>query len=180
MATKNRRVAAYLPPQVDKAFVEFKIKRGLATDESSNQNDSQALVELLSEFLGVTHQVEHPVSRQLDIEMAIQLEDLKAELVGQIGELSSELLILRQRVDALASAQDLAKTLTTGEMADRIGISSSTLSHWKTKKTPEQMKEAIKGKDPEGLEWVYLPDSNLFKKGSDIPDGLQGSLPVQP
>lgn len=117
MATKNRRVAAYLPPEVDKAFIEFKIKNELATEDSPHQNDSQALIQLLSELLGVTHQVEHSVSRQLDIEMAIQLEALKAELVSQISELSSELSVLSQRVDSLKAVQDSADTLTSGQMS---------------------------------------------------------------
>lgn len=176
MATKNRRVAAYLPPQIDKAFVEFKIKRGLATEESPRQNDSQALVDFLSEFLGVAHQVEHSVSHQLDIGMAIQLEDLRAELVSQIGELSSELSLLKQRVEVLSAGQDIAVALTNGQMAERIGVSPSTLSHWKTKKTSEQLTEAIQAKDPEGFAWVYFLDSGLFKKESDIPSDLQGNL----
>lgn len=206
MATKNRRVAAYLPPEVDKAFVDFKIKHGLATEESPNQNDSQALVQLLSELLGVAHQVEHSVSRQLDIGMAIQLQDLKAELVSQISELSSELLALRQKVDALTADQSLGSTLTTAEeladtlpategladtpltaedltdtlsnreMAKRIGINASTLSNWKKNKTPEQMKEDIAAKDPDGITWVYFPELQQFKKEGDTPGGLQSEL----
>lgn len=176
MATKNRRVAAYLPPEVDKAFVDFKIKHGLATEESPHQNDSQALIQLLSDLLGVAHEVDRPVSHQLDIEVAIQLESLKAELVSQISELSSELSVLKQQVKALKVNQDMAEALSTNQMAERIGIASSTLSHWKKSKTAEQMKEAIKAKDPEGLAWIYLPDSNQFKKESDIPGDLQGEL----
>lgn len=196
MATKNRRVAAYLPPEVDKAFVGFKIKHGLATEESPHQNDSQALIQLLSEFLGVTHQVDRPVSHQLDIEMAIQLESMKAELVGQISELSSELSALRQKVDAITADQGLTSALTTPEelvetplaaedstntlsnreMAKRIGINPSTLSNWKKDKTPEQMKAAIAAKDPDGITWVYFPELQQFKKEGDTPGGLQSEL----
>lgn len=60
MATENRRVAAYLPPELDKAFVAFKISSGLATEGSPNQNDSKALVQILSEFLQVSYPVTHP------------------------------------------------------------------------------------------------------------------------
>jgi hypothetical protein len=59
MATENRRVAAYLPPELDKAFLAFKISAGLATEDSPNQNDSKALVQILSEFLKVSYSVTH-------------------------------------------------------------------------------------------------------------------------
>jgi DNA-binding transcriptional regulator YiaG len=176
MATKNRRVAAYLPPAVDKAFIDFKIKNDLATEDSPHQNDSQALIKLLSELLGVNHEVNHSVSRQLDIETAIQIEDLKAELVSQISELSSELLNLRNRVELLEASQGLSEGLSTGEMANRIGIASSTLSHWKKDKSPQELSEAIQARDPERVKWIYIRDRNCFKRESDIPSVLQGSL----
>lgn len=176
MATKNRRVAAYLPPQVDEAFIAFKIQRGLATEENPSQNDSQALVQLLSEFLGVAQQVSYPVSHSSGTELATQLETLKAELVTQISELSSELSILKGRVDALTVAQDLTDALTTADMAKRIGINSSTLSHWKKGKTPQQLRNDIQQRDPEGIAWVYIAEINRFKRESDIPGVLQCEL----
>jgi len=80
MATDNRRVAAYLPPELDKAFLAFKISSGLATGDSPNQNDSKALVQILSEFLKVSHPVTHfgdsdVVSRLSSIEQ--RLSDLE-------------------------------------------------------------------------------------------------------
>jgi hypothetical protein len=176
MATKNRRVAAYLPPEIDRAFVEFKVRHGLATEDSPNQNDSQALIQLLSEFLGATHQVNPPVSHQPDIKLISRIELLETELVARMDELSSELLTLKHKVDAMGVVQDLSDTLTTSQMAERIGIKSSTLSHWKKDKAPRQLRDDIQVKDPEGIAWVYIPDVNRFKKESDIPSVLQGEL----
>lgn len=83
MATENRRVAAYLPPELDKAFLAFKISSGLAMEDSPNQNDSKALVQILSEFLnvsyGVTHSGDsHVLSRLTSLEQ--RLSDLEVRV----------------------------------------------------------------------------------------------------
>ena len=49
MATKNRRVATYLPPDVDEKFKEYK-------EQKSIDGDSEALINILRDYLGVTHQ----------------------------------------------------------------------------------------------------------------------------
>ena len=85
MATKNRRVAAYLPLNVDKAFIDFKIKRGLATEEKPNQSDSQALIDLLSEFLGVGHSVAY-LSESDVLERLTSLEKEVAHLRVKVDE----------------------------------------------------------------------------------------------
>ena len=101
MATKNRRVAAYLPPEVDEAFVAFKIQRGLASKDAPHQNDSQALIQLLTEYLGVSPQEGYSVSYMEGLVTVQQLEALKAELKASISELSSGLLSVNSRVEAL-------------------------------------------------------------------------------
>lgn len=52
MPTKNRRVATYLPQELDASFEAFKVARDI-------EGDSQALITVLSEFLGVSQQVAH-------------------------------------------------------------------------------------------------------------------------
>lgn len=181
MATKNRRVAAYLPPEVDKAFIAFKIQRGLASEDSPNQNDSQALIQLLGEFLGISSQSGYLVSHDVEGLVTIkQLEALKAELEARMSELfdglSGELSDVKSKVNALKSADE---TLTTGQMADRIGVASSTLSHWKKDKSPEELTMSIWEKDQDKkVRWLFVPSENHFRKEGGPPESLQGSLPV--
>lgn len=176
MSTKNRRVAAYLPPEVDKAFIDFKIEHGLATQNSPNQNDSQALIQLLSEFLGVSQNVTHLVSHVSGNEWIAQLSDLREELVSQISELSSELLLLQTKVNGLEVFKKAQETLTTSQMVKRLGISSSTMTHWKKNKNPQELKAAIQEKDPEKAVWVYFADTKIFKRDSSSLGALQGEL----
>lgn len=172
MATKNRRVAAYLPPEIDRAFFEFKVRHGLATEDSPNQNDSQALIQLLSEFLGVTHKVAHQVTYQLNGDFFAEIVALRSEMVEQIDRLSSDLQKLNQEVSALKEPE----SLSTSDMAKRLGVASSTLSHWKKDKTPRQLAEATQARDPDGVMWVFIEDGNCFRKAGDIPGILQGEL----
>lgn len=176
MGTKNRRVAAYLPQAVNEAFVQFKIERGLATRQKPNRNDSQALVQLLSEFLKVAHQVEYSSAHSSQLVTLNQLKQMKQELVGQISELASELQVFKSRLDAEQTVRDLSGALTNGEMAKRIGIDPSTLSHWKKEKSSQQLTEDIRKRDPEQIGWLYISEIGRFKKESDIPSELQGSL----
>jgi hypothetical protein len=91
MPTENRRVATYLPKELDECLLAFKQDRGL-------NGDSPALIAILSEFFGVSqkvaHQVEPLVNKQ---EFEDRLLQLRSEL---LGELSSELKVIRDNVEA--------------------------------------------------------------------------------
>lgn len=88
MPTENRRVATYLPKDISDRLEAFKTERDI-------KGDSQALIVILSEFLGVSQQVAHPVaqdsSKIIERIQAIEsgLESLKGNL---LSELQSELL----------------------------------------------------------------------------------------
>ena len=76
MPTQNRRIATYLPKDVDKKFQAFKLERGL-------NGDSPALITILKEFLGVSQEAAHLHSSEFN------------ELSAQISELTGELAVLR-------------------------------------------------------------------------------------
>lgn len=90
MGTDNRRVAAYLPPEVDEKLKQFKLERGLATAESLTQNDSQALIQILSEYFGVSQSVAYQGSSDL----TERIECIEGRLSKLKDELLSELLAL--------------------------------------------------------------------------------------
>lgn len=68
MATKNTRVAAYLPPDIEQAFKVFKAERGLG--------ESKALIAILAEYFGVNQEVVHPSS----LDLIKRIEALEAEV----------------------------------------------------------------------------------------------------
>jgi hypothetical protein len=68
MATKNRRVATYLPPDLAEAFEAFKIQHNLG--------ESKALIFILAQFLEGTT----PASRQIDDVLLDKINTLEAKV----------------------------------------------------------------------------------------------------
>lgn len=151
MATDNRRVAAYLPPEVDKAFVAFKVERGLATQEDPHQNDSKALVQLLSEFLKVAHSVSH---------------ESESKILGQIASLEQRITALELRVD---DNQRLAEGVKD-ELAESLGREVSTSN-------PGQMSLLdVSASDPSGGHEVGERSSFPLPDKERIPGNLLEGL----
>lgn len=88
MPTENRRIATYLPKEVDEKFKAFKLERGI-------KGDSHALLIVLSEFLGVTESVAPLVNIKYE-EFSQQLSELQTrfDVLGSelFSRLKSELL----------------------------------------------------------------------------------------
>ena len=123
MATNNRRVAAYFPPEVDKAFKEFKIKNGFATEKNPSQNDSKALIHILSEFLKVEHLVAHSVSLTDNLVTTEQIEALRQEFESKLSELLGSSLQITQRVESLEagrSSSDQALQRLNSELSESL------------------------------------------------------------
>lgn len=88
MPTENRRIATYLPKEVDERFQAFKLEHGI-------KGDSHALLTVLSEFLGITESFVPLTSNQYQ-ELSQQFTDLQTELTSLeikiFSRLKSELL----------------------------------------------------------------------------------------
>jgi DNA-binding transcriptional regulator YiaG len=193
MPTQNRRVATYLPKEIDDRFQEFKIERNLSSD-------SQALIVVLSEFLGVNQKVAHEVDCSLFVtqkqfnELAEKVENIQIEADGSelfhnsLSELFSKFQQLDERIKALDSTQSYQSALSTGELAKRLGIDGSTLSHWKSTgkkgKSPDELLKATREKDPDGIGWSVVPETGKFRPERELPSGsldvLQGDLLSNP
>ena len=167
MATSNRRVAAYLPNEIDEAFKAFKIKNRFSSEDEPNSNDSKALIEIIRQFLDVEHRVAHSVSLPDNLVTEDQVKDLRKEFDSKLSELLSESKNLIERLERVEGAIETSKTLSTNELAKRLNMPSSSLSHWKSSgsrgKTPEQLLKATREKDPDGIGWILLRDINKFK-----------------
>ena len=72
------------------------------------------------------------------------------------------------------------QTFATKDLADRLGMNSSTVSHWRPTggrpKTPEQLLEITRKKDPDGIGWIYLPEVKRFQPERDIHSELPEAL----
>jgi hypothetical protein len=186
MATSNRRVAAYLPTEIDEAFTAYKIENGFATEGEPTANDSKALIEIVKQFLNVEYQVAHSVSLPDNLVTQEQVDELRKEFESKLSELLGESLKISERVEVLEKSSTGEGLLTVGELAKRLGIAGSTLSHWKspgpTGKTPEELLKATRERDPENIGWILVEAVNKFKPEqsipSDSPSSSQGNLPV--
>ena len=178
MATSNRRVAAYLPTEIDEAFKAFKIKSGFSSEDEPNSNDSKALIEIIRQFLDIEYQVAHPVSFPSNLATEDQVKELRKEFDSKLSELLGESKKLTERVEVLERSSTGDGLMTVGELAKRLGIAGSTLSHWKSSgskgKTPEQLLKATREKDPQGIGWILVESVNKFKPERSLSSDLLG------
>lgn len=192
MPTQNRRVATYLPPELSDRLKTFINERNL-------RGESQALITILSEFFDVSY----PVARQVDysgfvnVEQFSALESKVSELAKAIDKSSSPGMLLtkllerfdqlEKRLQAVELSKNEQLTLTTGELAKRLIMPTSTLSHWKSDdpkrgKSPDELLRATREKDPDKIGWILLPDINRFKPEKELPSNSpkahQHELPI--
>lgn len=188
MPTENRRIATYLPKEILDRFTAFKSERGI-------KGDSQALIAILSEFFGVSQNIAHisqkvaHSSNFVDIsrfeELLSKVEALeKGEKQSEASGSNSKLLGIKSslnqlesrllRLESILVSKD--STLSTVELAKRLGINSSTLSHWKGSdpkrgKSPNELLQATREKDPDGVGWILIPETNRFKPEKALQSG---------
>jgi hypothetical protein len=99
MPTENRRVAAYLPKELDDRFKAFIAERNL-------KGESQALVVILSEFLGVSQQVAQQVDYSEFVKFnefqkildKVSRDDSNSELLNSLAE---KIKCLEERLETL-------------------------------------------------------------------------------
>jgi hypothetical protein len=185
MSTKNHRVAAYLPQEIHDRLEAFKAERQI-------KGDSQALIIILSEFLGVSQYIAHqgePLVNKHEFED--RLLQIRSELLGELSsELSRNLDMFQgllgkvqaidDRLKTLESTKAVGSTLSTGELAKRLKIDGSTLSHWKSAgkkgKSPDELLKATREKDPDGIGWLVVPETGKFKPERDLPSSNSNSM----
>ena len=99
MATQNRRIAAYLPPEIDQKLKAFKIEAGLATKRNPTKNDSQDLIAILTQFFGLDHEAPYASATELRQKLAdleAKLDRLSTTLSEKIAHLETDLADLKQ------------------------------------------------------------------------------------
>lgn len=166
MPTQNRRVATYLPPELDDRLKAFIAERNL-------KGESQALITVLSEFFDVSY----PVAHQADYSMFV-LQDQFKELLDKVSELSvavesksDETILskLREKLDLLERRID-----------DR--VSDKSQSEAKVEVVPGQMSllEAVRS-EPSKKAVSELPkdvNSELLSDLKSEPKSTQSSSSI--
>jgi len=123
MTTQNRRIAAYLPPEIDQKLKAFKIDAGLATKRNPNKNDSQAIIAILSQFFGLDHEAPYASAAELRQNLA----DLEAKLDRLSAALSDKITLLETDLADLKPAKfDIEETEPTQPMSEA-GAAFSTV-----------------------------------------------------
>jgi transcriptional regulator with XRE-family HTH domain len=195
MPTQNRRIATYLPKELDEKFKVFKLERGI-------KGDSNALLTVLSEFLGVTESIVPLMNTQYE-ELSQRFYGFQSELTALesrlFSRLKSELLAELPTAPLLAASdsvigpsqsadrsvefgsEDLTR-LTGKELSLRLGISSDTANRWRPgkdrEKFPEKLLRDTRKKDPDGIGWSYLPEVDKFQSEKPLPALSLSELPV--
>jgi serine/threonine protein kinase len=189
MPTQNRRVATYLPPQIDEPFKSFKSQRNI-------KGDSEALIAILSEYLQVDKEVAYSSSSNL-LQRIEAIEDklssLKSELFSELkielqpqknesqGSLQSELLIESresqpqtaslfpndlQSSSPLESRSELQQisSMTAAALSVRLGVHKDTVVRMKSKFIDNlaAFRNWTKDKDPDGIGWEFSLTNKLY------------------
>jgi hypothetical protein len=170
MPTAKHRIAAYLPPDVDKKFQAFKKERGIG--------DSQALILILTEFL--------EVSQNVSCNDSLNIETLRSELLGEVevrfSELRSELFdkplesveIVQESLKEVRISHDsltavnvdfgMVERLTIAQLSTRFSCNPSLVRKQKNtyKDKPEKFIAWSKSRDPDGRGWKFDEEAKLF------------------
>ena len=194
MPTENRRIATYLPKEIDEKFKAFQLERGI-------KGDSQALLVVLTEFLGVTTPIGpstithyEGLSQQFS-DLQIKFASLESELFSRLkSELLAELpkvpfLVTSEPVNELSKLDDQEielesnelTRLTGKELAERFGFKrSDTVNRWKPGKDKAKPSEKLlidtRKQDPDGVGWSYLPEADKFQSEKPLPVKLPSEL----
>jgi hypothetical protein len=167
MPTAKHRIAAYLPSEIDEKFQAFKQERGVG--------DSQALVLILTEFLGVSYEVRQNSSLDIEVLKSELRSDLLSELDSRFSELKSELESSSSKVKVdgevdsdsifdLLVSRELSERLTIAQLSERFGCDAALTRKQKSKyrDEPEKFIAWSKSRDPQGCGWKFDEAAKLF------------------
>jgi metal-responsive CopG/Arc/MetJ family transcriptional regulator len=111
----------------------------------------------------------------------VDIEEFKV-LRQSFDTLSDTVRQINNTVSLLVS-ESKPSTLSNGDLAVRLKISSSTLSHWRSPgkkgKTAEEFLKATREKDPDGIGWEPIPGTSRFKPEREIGTNPTGVIQLR-
>lgn len=181
MPTVNKRVAAYLPANVRASLEAFKTERNI-------KGDSQALIVILSEFLGVSQQVAYPVAQDnseiveriqsLESRLESLKDDLLNELLGELlkteralnarlaeklADLAEKSLVQRAKEEIKSELQDeLVKSSKTYEVPGQLSLAVG--NQIEDSQSTQLDSESVSDSHNEPRQDITLPESMTGKK----------------
>lgn len=174
-----------LESSIEQKFNDLKLQ-AITFQRSETRTDCELPGELLDNLEPQTiHQSTEATQLQEDqvnSSPGSSLSNLLGDSVGSKDltaiEDDSPVLVKRKRGRPKSSQSSKATsgTLSTAELAHRLKISSSTLSHWKPggqrSKSSEDLLKSTREKDPDNVGWMYLPSINRFRPERELHSGL--------
>lgn len=189
MSTKKRRIATYIPTEIEDKFQAFK--------EDRQVGDSQALILILTEFLGVSQKVAHSSDSLEQIKSEL-LSELKSELLREVSLIEKRLSkktdepeseppkksspkiadkVPNQKelniavVEAAGSSDFHKKGLTGAALARRLKCDDGDLSKIARSKTKEEFADWSKKRDSEGITWERRDDKRYYPLPASLNEG---------
>jgi hypothetical protein len=196
MSTKKRRIATYIPTEIEDKFQAFKTEREVG--------DSQALILILTEFLGVSQQVAHSSNsleiiknellielksellketEKLDVRLNEKIDELKSELLNKPSEelktkdtAEEKILVVEDDLKPIQLFTNLLldnKGITANELSERLSCTTGAIKKEKDryKNNPQKFINWSKKKDYQSCGWLFREDSELFYRVSSVPSG---------
>jgi hypothetical protein len=183
MATENPKVSGYVPEQVYQKIVQLK-------EQWQLKSTSQVLTLILQDYFGIEA---HPTLSASGFSHTARLLALEAEvkrldqqmLAAQevMAQLNLEYQSINRSPDSTPS--DRTESLLfrrgvvrqpkitplgphrSGELAERLGVSKSTISLYKQR---DDFSEWSQSRDPQGVAWTYQPKTKRFDYCFPTPD----------
>ncbi|NER07800.1 MAG: hypothetical protein F6K17_37195 [Okeania sp. SIO3C4] len=133
----------------------------------------------------MSQEVAYPVAHQVDLLENEQFQELRGRIDLLERELASKLEHLESKIVSINAHPKESVLLSTGELAKRLDMNSTTLSHWKSSnpkrgKSPDELLKATRAKDPDDIGWQVDKATQKFYPDRDLPSDssgvLQGSL----
>jgi hypothetical protein len=189
MSTKKRRIATYIPTEIEDKFQTFKKEREVG--------DSQALILILTEFLGVSQKVAFSSESLKEIKSEL-LSELRSELLKEVSLIEKRLSkktdepeseppkkslpkiadkVLGQKelnisvAEAAGSSDFHKKGLTGKALAERLRCDDSELSKVARGKTKENLADFSKKRDPDGIAWKRRDDKRYYPLPASLSEG---------
>ena len=188
MPTENRRVATYLPKELDDRLKAFIVERNL-------KGDSPALIVILSEYFGV----DTLVAQKVDYSSFVRTEQFQ-ELAAKVSELatvveksnspSTLLSNLPNKIKRLEERIDSLESLTKQPTVDQIAVDEASMEIVNDGSSPgqidllsfkegdiqsedaESLQISSSGRKVEGLQTNGLASESLSNTSSELKSGL--------
>jgi hypothetical protein len=196
MGTNNPKVSAYVPQPLKDRLAKFR-------KDNNDISESQAVTIILAEYFQMEQLVEQAVNktsvggvtlarmealeqqvqqllREKLLDVGLPSEPLHEvpvveEILARTDEITRRLELVESQLTELKVEESQERSVSTGELAKRLQVDSSTVSHRKLK---PDFTEWTRGKDPDGIGWIVLK-SGRCKPETDLPGDLFGEVGIE-